>query len=247
MLGISTSWKSKKIDDGNKLLDSMLESGISALELEYRISESMRKQIWKRLKSSEFEILSIHNLFPLPEGIPRNKADADLFLFSSLDKDERNLAIKHGLKTMHHAADLEAQAVVFHLGRVAMDDEIEKAWAIFDDDEVDLDESEEWRENKLAERASKAEPHSDAVLMSLDRLNEEAVKLGIIIGAEKVPRDVYELADYNIAVGNQPHSEVAALAVFLDRLLDGKGLRRKLKGTMTIEPNPRGKTVKTNK
>ncbi len=40
----------------------------------------------------------------------------------------------------------------------------------------------------------------------------------IIVGAEKVPGDVYKMSDHNVAVGNQPHSEVAALAVFLDRL-----------------------------
>ncbi|MEW5955784.1 MAG: tRNA (cytidine(56)-2'-O)-methyltransferase, partial [Candidatus Micrarchaeota archaeon] len=39
--------------------------------------------------------------------------------------------------------------------------------------------------------------------------------LMIVVGAEKVPREMYELADYNASVGNQPHSEVAALAVFL--------------------------------
>jgi len=46
----------------------------------------------------------------------------------------------------------------------------------------------------------------------------------IIVGAEKVPRKVYEIAHYNIAIGNQPHSEVAALAVFLDRLFNGQEL-----------------------
>ncbi len=46
----------------------------------------------------------------------------------------------------------------------------------------------------------------------------------VIVGAEKVPRDIYSLADLNISVGNQPHSEVAALAVFLDRLFMGEEL-----------------------
>jgi len=44
----------------------------------------------------------------------------------------------------------------------------------------------------------------------------------VIVGAEKVPRWVYTHADYNISVGNQPHSEIAALAVFLDRIQDGE-------------------------
>ncbi|WP_292459465.1 tRNA (cytidine(56)-2'-O)-methyltransferase [Methanothermococcus sp.] len=48
----------------------------------------------------------------------------------------------------------------------------------------------------------------------------------IIIGAEKVPKEAYELADYNISIGNQPHSEVAAIAIFLDRLFEGETLYR---------------------
>ncbi|MEZ0345500.1 MAG: tRNA (cytidine(56)-2'-O)-methyltransferase [Infirmifilum sp.] len=46
----------------------------------------------------------------------------------------------------------------------------------------------------------------------------------VVVGGEKVPGVLFELADYNIAVGNQPHSEVAALAIFLDRIFDGKEL-----------------------
>ena len=30
----------------------------------------------------------------------------------------------------------------------------------------------------------------------------------VIIGAEKVPQEAHDLADYNIAIGNQPHSEI---------------------------------------
>lgn len=65
----------------------------------------------------------------------------------------------------------------------------------------------------------------------------------IVVGAEKVPGEVYQMADFNIAVGNQPHSEVAALGVFLDRLLSGGGLRTDHAGAMRVVPNPKGKTV----
>jgi len=184
MIGISTSWKSKQIFDGNELLDSLVESGISALELEYRISEPMRKQMWKRLKSSEFQVLSVHNIFPLPDGVTADRADADYFLFSSRDKEERSLAIKHGLRSIHYAADLEAHAVVFHLGTVEMELEEEKLRDFFDNGAIDSEEAQEWRAKKLAERSAKAETHFDAVLMSLDPLNEEAAKLGIMIGVE---------------------------------------------------------------
>jgi len=67
----------------------------------------------------------------------------------------------------------------------------------------------------------------------------------IIVGAEKVPASLYNLADLNIAVGNQPHSEVAALALVLDHLQDGKELYRDFTGgERKIVPTRSGKQVK---
>lgn len=79
---------------------------------------------------------------------------------------------------------------------------------------------------------------------SLSRL-ERAV---LIVGGEKVPPEVYELADYNIAVGSQPHSEVAALAIALDRVMGGKELERgfdsRFGGKIYLEPSERGKNIR---
>ncbi len=73
-------------------------------------------------------------------------------------------------------------------------------------------------------------------------------KLLIIVGSEHVPPEIYHLADYNISVTNQPHSEVAALAMVLDRLMEGKELKREFdanfKGKIRIEPSEKGKNVK---
>jgi len=69
-------------------------------------------------------------------------------------------------------------------------------------------------------------------------------KILLIIGGEKVPPDVYQLADYNISVSNQPHSEVAALAVFLHEYFKGKELEKKFsKAKIKIVPQERGKNV----
>jgi tRNA (cytidine56-2'-O)-methyltransferase len=65
----------------------------------------------------------------------------------------------------------------------------------------------------------------------------------IVVGSQKVPAEVYKEADHNISVGNQPHSEIAALAVFLDRFTDGKNLYSERNGILTVIPNERGKTV----
>jgi len=41
----------------------------------------------------------------------------------------------------------------------------------------------------------------------------------VVVGGTKVPGEVYRLASHNISVGNQPHSEVSALAIFLESLI----------------------------
>jgi len=73
-------------------------------------------------------------------------------------------------------------------------------------------------------------------------------KVLVIIGAEKVPREAYDIADYNIAIGNQPHSEIAALAIFLDRIFKGEQLKKELRGgRLKITPTEKGKHVRESK
>jgi len=69
-------------------------------------------------------------------------------------------------------------------------------------------------------------------------------KILIIVGAEKVPREIYDMADYNVAIGNQPHSEIAALAILLDRILQGKQFQKKSTNAQReIIPTKKGKRV----
>lgn len=67
----------------------------------------------------------------------------------------------------------------------------------------------------------------------------------VIVGSQKVPPQIYNMADANIAVTNQPHSEIAALAVFLDRYFEGQELEKKFDGKVKIKPALRGKSVVT--
>ena len=68
--------------------------------------------------------------------------------------------------------------------------------------------------------------------------------MAIIVGGAKVPSDVYKLSQYNVAVGNQPHSEVAALALFLDAWYGEAASERNFEGArLIIEPSSEGKKV----
>ena len=82
--------------------------------------------------------------------------------------------------------------------------------------------------------------HIDAALRKIPKAHD----LIVVVGAEKVPRELYDIADFNVAIGNQPHSEVAALAVFLDRYTAGAGLRKGFSDAeYRILPCARGKRV----
>ena len=76
-----------------------------------------------------------------------------------------------------------------------------------------------------------------------NRIREEQ-KLLVVVGAEKVPREIYEFADYNVGVGSQPHSEISALSVFLDRLQNGRQFNKEFPGAKKrIIPTKNGKNV----
>ncbi len=86
-------------------------------------------------------------------------------------------------------------------------------------------------------------PVDDAV-GELKKSLEGSKDLLIVVGGEKVPGDLFRLSDFNVSVGNQPHSEVSALAIFLDRFFNGKELLVDFMGEMRIIPSERSKNVK---
>jgi tRNA (cytidine56-2'-O)-methyltransferase len=78
-------------------------------------------------------------------------------------------------------------------------------------------------------------------------LSKSCDRLMIVVGAEKVPPEIYQLADWNVAVGSQPHSEVAAVAITMDRIADDEPLEREFPNAeLTIMPAEKGKQVIEN-
>lgn len=84
--------------------------------------------------------------------------------------------------------------------------------------------------------------YGDELDKSVSKINKSE-NLLIIVGSEKVPSYIYETADFNISVGNQPHSEVSSLAIFLDRYTKGKWLSKKFNGKIEIIPSDSRKKV----
>jgi tRNA (cytidine56-2'-O)-methyltransferase len=80
----------------------------------------------------------------------------------------------------------------------------------------------------------------------LQRIKATSKNILVIVGSQKVPSIFYseKVSDFNVAIGNQPHSEVSSLAVFLDRLFEGEALGKEFKDwQIRIKPASHGKQV----
>lgn len=85
--------------------------------------------------------------------------------------------------------------------------------------------------------------YGESINDAQEKIREEE-NLLIVVGAEKVPREIYELADYNVGVGSQPHSEISALAILLDRIQKGKQFEKEFSNAKRkIIPTKNGKNV----
>lgn len=66
----------------------------------------------------------------------------------------------------------------------------------------------------------------------------------IVVGGAKVPRSVFDAADWNVAVTSQPHSEISALSLFLHELFKGHELDKPFDDAeLRVVPQARGKKV----
>jgi tRNA (cytidine56-2'-O)-methyltransferase len=80
----------------------------------------------------------------------------------------------------------------------------------------------------------------------LHRIKASRKDILVMVGSQKVPGEFFSeaVSDFNVAIGNQPHSECASLAVFLDRFFEGKELAKKFKKEkLRIMPQSRGKKI----
>jgi tRNA (cytidine56-2'-O)-methyltransferase len=70
----------------------------------------------------------------------------------------------------------------------------------------------------------------------------------VVVGGSRVPSKVYQEANWNVSVTNQPHSEVAALSIFLHTLFEGKEYDIDFNDSeLKVIPTAHGKQVITRK
>ncbi|MBU1207494.1 MAG: sugar phosphate isomerase/epimerase [Proteobacteria bacterium] len=200
MLGVSTSLRSEVTNSGVEVIDAVLDLGVEAVELEYRITSSMLQEILPLCRQRQIAVVSLHNFFPVPEKVPKEKASGDVFSLSALDKEERDLAIKYTLRTLEWAEELEVQAVVLHLGKIPMDNPMETLRRLYDQKKIPTEAAQEFIREQRKIRAAKGQRHLDAAQRSLERLARQAEKRDVLIGLENRSniQDVPNLEEFKV-------------------------------------------------
>jgi sugar phosphate isomerase/epimerase len=166
-----------------ELLRPILDLGFDGVELDYRITRQIYQEALPLIRKYSIRVLSIHNYFPVPDILPTELANGDCFSLSSLDHEERQRGISYTTRTLETAHNLEARAVVLHLGRVETPLPKNGLQRLYREEEW-RDESAKLLQQEMEERSRRRAPHLDALLFSVEKLLKRAEQLRVTLGIE---------------------------------------------------------------
>ncbi len=90
--------------------------------------------------------------------------------------------------------------------------------------------------------------YGESVQEVTNKIRESSKDKLVVVGGSRVPSKVYQEADWNVSVTNQPHSEVAALSIFLHTLFEGEEYDIDFNNSeLKVIPTAHGKQVITRK
>jgi sugar phosphate isomerase/epimerase len=164
------------------MLREIRSLGFEYAELSHGIRLSLLPGILQAVDAGEIKISTLHNFCPLPMGVER--ANPNIYLFSSEDARERDNAFRHTIKTLDTAQRLKAQVVVFHMGRIEMRNYTEKLMELIGKGQRESDKYASLCEELLEKREKKKDVYVDHAYALLERLAKEAEARGLKLGIE---------------------------------------------------------------
>jgi sugar phosphate isomerase/epimerase len=98
------------------MLQEMASLGFEYVELSHGIRITLVPGILRAVQEGVVKISSTHNFCPLPTGAMR--AAPNLYEPSAADPQEREQWLRHTMRSLDFAAEVKAEVLVCHLGRV---------------------------------------------------------------------------------------------------------------------------------
>ena len=111
---LSTNWCNRRLESGEAIADAAAALGFDALELGFHTTQEQVKGFKARL--DKMPVGSIHAFCPVPISAPQGYPE--LYQLAGFDEAARAIARVHVRKNVEFAADMGADAVVLHAGRV---------------------------------------------------------------------------------------------------------------------------------
>src|SRR5262245_47363764 len=165
MYSLSTCWNSHRHSDGRAMLREIRELGFEFAELSHGTRISLVPGIIEAVDAGEIKISSVHNFCPLPMGV--NHAAPNLYQFSDERPRQRDLAVRHTLKTLEFAQRVQAPVAVLHVGSVEMKDYTEKLLEMLARGEKDTTKYQRLCSECDEKRQARKEPCLERVIESL--------------------------------------------------------------------------------
>lgn len=96
------------------MIDEIRGLGFKSVELGHNLRFSLLPGVIKSVQEKSIQVISLHNFCPVPIEVLHPSPNC--YEFTSSNSSERASAIRSTLQTLEHAAELQAPAVVLHLG-----------------------------------------------------------------------------------------------------------------------------------
>lgn len=113
-LSLSTNWCNRRIESGEEIADKAMELGFEELELGFRTTQEQVKGFKARL--DQIPVGSVHAFCPVPISAPQGYPE--LYSLASFDEEDRRMAKLMIGRNIKFAADMGADTVVLHAGRI---------------------------------------------------------------------------------------------------------------------------------
>ncbi|NQU39932.1 MAG: sugar phosphate isomerase/epimerase [Lentisphaerae bacterium] len=182
---VSTHWNAFAHDSGEGIIDDILELGLDTVELGYDLRMDQVPGIRRRVEEGAVRVRSVHNYCPTPVGAMRGHPE--IFLMSSEDERTRNSAVLHISNTIQFAAELGAEVVVVHAGRVSMRHLSSKLLRLYADGEQYSKRYEKMRTKLFMKREKLAAGCLERITGCLTELLPFLEKHNIRMGIENLP------------------------------------------------------------
>jgi sugar phosphate isomerase/epimerase len=164
------------------MLLEIRELGFEYAELSHGIRPTLVPGILEAVSKGDIKISSLHNFCPLPMGV--TQAAPNLYEFSAEDPRERDLAIKHTLKTLEFAARVKATLVVLHLGSIDMKDYTGKLAGLLEHTTQESKKFQMFKEDALNAREGKKGKFFARMKETLRKILPEVESRGLRLGCE---------------------------------------------------------------